>query len=88
MNNEWEYYNHALVPTTAPHMEPDVSWIRNKKVWKEFAGGKYPLLVRWVTDFDCGQETEWWHCIKDEPFDIANIPAKKKDTKSVKDRKM
>lgn len=78
MNNEWEYYNHALVPTTAPHVEPDVSWIRNKKVWKEFAGGKYPLLVRWVTDFDCGQETEWWHCIKDEPFDIANIPAKKR----------
>ena len=38
MNNEWEYYNHALVPTTAPHVEPDVSWIRNKKVWKEFAG--------------------------------------------------
>ncbi len=40
MNNEWEYYNHALVPTTAPHVEPDISWIRNKKVWKEFAGGK------------------------------------------------
>ncbi len=39
---------------------------------------RYPLLVRWVTDFDCGQETEWWHCIKDEPFDIANIPAKKR----------
>ena len=66
------------MPTTAPQVEPDVSWIRNKKVWKEFAGGKYPLLVRWVTDFDCGQETEWWHCIKDEPFDIANIPAKKR----------
>ena len=28
MNNKWEYYNHALVPTTAPHVEPDVSWIR------------------------------------------------------------
>ena len=34
MNNEWEYYNHALVPTTAPHVEPDVSWIRNKKSGK------------------------------------------------------
>ena len=84
MNNEWEYYNHALVPTTAPHVEPDVSWIRNKKVWKEFAGGKYPLLVRWVTDFDCGQETEWWHCIKMNRL-ISPIFRQKKDTKSVKD---
>ena len=78
MNNKWEYYNHALVPTTAPHVEPDISWVKNKKTWKKFSDGRYPLFVRWITDFDCAQETEWWHCIKDEPFDIEKISAKKR----------
>ncbi len=29
MNNEWEYYNHALVPTLPPHMDPDTSWMKD-----------------------------------------------------------
>lgn len=29
-------------------------------------------------DFDCGYETPWWYCIKDEPFDITSINAKKR----------
>ena len=78
MSNKWEYYNHALVPTTAPHIEPDTSWMKNKRAWKKYSGGKHPLLARWITDFDCGYETEWWHCIKDEPFDIDKISAKKR----------
>lgn len=32
--------------------------------------GGTPLLARWTSDFDCGYETEWWHCIKDDPFDV------------------
>ena len=28
MNNEWEYYNHALVPTLPPHIDPDISWMK------------------------------------------------------------
>ncbi len=36
MNNKWEYYNHALVPTTAPHVEPDISWVKNKNMEKIF----------------------------------------------------
>lgn len=78
MEKEWEYYNHALVPTLPPHIDPDTSWMKDRKKWKEYAGGKYPLFARWVTDFDCSKETEWWHCIKDTPFDISVIPAKKR----------
>ena len=78
MQNEWEYYNHALIPTVAPHVIPDTSWMKNKKKWKEYAGDHYPLFARWITDFDCPEETEWWHCIKDEAFDISVIPAKKR----------
>ena len=40
MNNEWEYYNHALVPTLPPHIGPDISWMKDSAKWKEYAGGK------------------------------------------------
>ena len=37
MNNEWEYYNHALVPTLPPHIDPDTSWMKDSAKWKEYA---------------------------------------------------
>jgi len=78
MQKEWEYYNHALVPTTAPHIVPDTSWIKDKKKWRELAGGRYPLFARWVTDFDCQQETQWWCLIKDTPFDLMSLKSNRR----------
>ena len=66
---KWKYYNHALLPTTAPHEQVDETVIKQGKLWKKKWGG-VPLLVRWTTDFDCPKKTEWWYCIKDTPFDI------------------
>lgn len=40
--------------------------------------GGYPVLARWTTDFDCGYETSWWHCIKDTPFNISALQSKKR----------
>lgn len=71
----WKYYNHAAVPTTSPHEKVDTSAIENGQVWK--IGGR-PLLARWITDFDCGHETNWWYVIKDEPFDIENLKSKRR----------
>lgn len=71
----WKYYNHAAIPTTAPHEEPDLLPIKNGKVWKM---GGVPLLARWTTDFDCGNETNWWYVIKDEPFDINTLKSKRR----------
>ncbi|WP_287725648.1 hypothetical protein [Anaerostipes sp.] len=31
---EWKYYNHAAIPTTAPHEMPDLRAIENGDVWK------------------------------------------------------
>lgn len=78
MNQEWEYYNHALIPTTAPHVTPDVSWMKDRKKWRELAGGRYPLFARWTTDFDCQEETEWWYCIKDDPLDLSALKYKRR----------
>lgn len=72
----WKYYNHAAIPTTEPHETPDISAVTDGRIW-EISGGA-PYLVRWTTDFDCGYETEWWYCIKDTPFDLSRIKAKRR----------
>ena len=71
----WRYYNHAAIPTTAPHENPSVAPIEDKSIWK--MDGK-PLLARWTTEFDCGYETNWWYVIKDTPFDIGELKAKRR----------
>lgn len=72
----WKYYNHAAIPTTAPHEIPDISPITNGSIWK--SGGGTPLLARWTTEFDCGYETNWWYVIKDTPFDVGELKAKRR----------
>lgn len=68
----WKYYNHAAIPATAPHDDPDLTYVLNGEIWKAF-GKQTPLLARWTTDFDCGYETNWWYIVKDEPFDISAL---------------
>lgn len=68
----WGYYNHAMVPTCAPHEEPDLTPIQDGSIWKVHKGGT-PVLARWTTDWDCGYETEWWYTILDKPFDIMSL---------------
>lgn len=71
----WKYYNHAIIPTTAPHEEPNMIPINDGSIWR--IGGT-PLLTRWTTEFDCGYETNWWYVIKDTPFDINALKAKRR----------
>ena len=68
---KWKYYNHAAIPTTAPHEEADLEQVKNGEIWK--LDGHTPLLARWTSDWDCGYETNWWYVIKDEPFDIESL---------------
>ncbi|SEA81430.1 hypothetical protein SAMN05216349_13118 [Oribacterium sp. KHPX15] len=34
----WRYYNHALLPTTVLHDEPDVEKLNNKNLWTGWGG--------------------------------------------------
>ncbi len=70
----WKYYNHALVPMCAPHEEPNIVKTLNGKTWK--TGGVF--FARWTTDFDCNEQTEFWYCIKDTPFCLNSLNAKKR----------
>lgn len=78
MKTDWRYYNHALLPACAPHEEVNTDAIINGEIWRNCNVGGYPLLARWTNDFDCGYETEWWYVIKDQPFDIDKIKAKRR----------
>lgn len=71
----WRYYKHAMVPNVAPHEDVDLSMLESGEIWKK---NPKALLARWTTDFDCGYETNWWYLIKDEPFDIDQIKAKRR----------
>lgn len=72
----WQYYNHALVPDVAPDSEVDISMIESGDIWN--VCNKKAILARWTSNFDCGYETEWWYVIKDTPFNIADIKAKRR----------
>ncbi|MDD3919719.1 MAG: hypothetical protein PHO41_00875 [Eubacteriales bacterium] len=71
----WYYYNHALLPATAPHRPVDMAPLHRKGFWRSVPGAR-PLLARWTTDFDCQEPTDWWYIIKDTPFELADIKAK------------
>lgn len=66
----WKYYNHAAIPTSAPHEEPNLIAIQDGTIWH--MEGK-PLLARWVTDWDCDQDTGWWYIICDSPYVFDNL---------------
>lgn len=74
---KWKYYNHAMIPTTAPHEIPDLQVLKDGAIWK-IERQKIPLLVRWTTEFDCDNETQWWYVIKDTPFNILDLKAKRR----------
>lgn len=74
MAEGWKVYNRAAIPTVPPHEKPDVTFVETGAVWKE--PGVW--LARWTTDFDCGRETEFWYVLKDTPFDLAALKAKRR----------
>ncbi len=72
----WVYYNHAAIPSCAPHETPPLAPIEDGSIWR--LGGERPLLARWTEDWDCGEETNWWYLIKDEPLELASMKAKRR----------
>ena len=73
--NGWTYYNHAAIPACWPHEEPDITPVRDGSVWS--MNGR-PLFARWTTDYDCGEQTEFYYCIKDDLLDLSALKAKRR----------
>jgi hypothetical protein len=73
----WTYYNHALLPNTAPHEEVDITALDEAETWKPKSDNR-PLFARWTSHFDCGYDTGWYYCILDKPFNILEVKSKRK----------
>ena len=75
----WRYYNYAAIPTCTPHEPVDTAPLEDGSIWKLTGKrGNKPLFAQWITDFDCEAETAWWYVIKDTPFDINALKAKRR----------
>ena len=72
----WKYYNFAAIPTTPPHEKVNLEPLKDKSIWK--LDGK-PLFVRYTENFDQYNKSNWWYCIKDEPFNMEQINAKRRN---------
>ena len=72
----WRYYNHAAIPDCAPHEKVNIGPIQNKSVWR--IGGGITLLARWTSDYGNDNWGEWYHCIKDTPFELSQLRSKQR----------
>ncbi len=63
--------HHCLEFEYFPHEKVDIKKIN----WGEHSGA---WIARWTTDFDCNQETQFWYVIKDTPFNIDELKAKRR----------
>lgn len=74
-NKTWHYDNHRLLPSCAPHHKVNDSYILSGQCWKD-----YPRAVcaTYTSSFDIPEELPWYYVIKDRPFDLADLNAKKR----------
>lgn len=73
VSDYWHIYQRALLPKTAPHMPPRTELLSNKYLLDNKL-----LFARWLSDFDCGFETEWYCVIKDDNFSVDSLKAKRR----------
>ena len=57
------------IPDAFPHENPDIDSI----AWQGHC-----LFAQWTDHFDCGEETQFWWVIKDTPFDLSALKAKRR----------
>jgi len=66
MNNNWRKYQGALVSNFSPHSNVDIS-----NIISELKKSR-SMFARWVTDFDCKDETDFWYVIQDRGMGISD----------------
>ena len=71
----WKYYNHAIIPDVPPHVRIGEKDVDKGKLFSQYRDA---YLIRWTENYDCGAPTNYWYVIKDEPFDILALKAKRR----------
>jgi len=70
----WYEYQGFIMPAYLPHCQPKVSLETATRVLK-ISGRPF---VRWDSDFNGVETSEWWYILKKGTWDIENVPDKKK----------
>ena len=71
----WHYDNHRLLPSCAPHQRVDENYILTGQCWRDFPKA---VCATYTSSFDIPQEIPWYYVIKDSPFDLSKLKAKKR----------
>lgn len=64
-----------MMPDCLPHETPDTEVFSDRKLWKQ-PKWNHALFARYTSDWDCAEETGWYWCIIDKPFDMSQLKSK------------
>jgi len=71
-NIAWKYYHGALLPQTAPHIKIELS----KEEEQELLRLSKAYFLRYVSDWDKEEESQFWYVIKDHEEDLEQYKSK------------
>lgn len=72
---EWKYYNHAVLPSLPPKELKDIT-VPADELFRRYPSA---YMIRYTSDFDAYEKSEWWHCVKDTAFDISELKSKQRN---------
>ena len=66
MKNNWRKYNGAIIPLQPPHVEVQESINEIQQIIED----ANVLFARWISDFDCKKDSDFWYIINDTPMSM------------------
>jgi hypothetical protein len=73
-NIKWKYYHGALIPDVAPHVKINLSKEDRRHLLKQSKA----YFLRYVTNWDTRQNTDFWYVIKDKKESIEQYNKKRR----------
>jgi len=71
MKANWRKYNGAIIPLQSPHIK--VKELRGEI--QELVQQNNVFFARWISDFDCKEQKNFWYCIHDTPMQMSDYSA-------------
>lgn len=68
----WRKHHGTIIPLSLPHIQPEQSFREARKMLSNY----HSALIRWETDFDINEPTEWWYIIKSGHESFESLPVK------------
>ncbi|MBR3805823.1 MAG: hypothetical protein IKJ13_03190 [Clostridia bacterium] len=72
---QWKYRKRMLICKDIYNVNP-ISKLQSKALFKKY---KDALFIRYTTDIDSTESTDWYCCIKDDKYDFEELKSKRKN---------